>query len=207
MRRETKEVIRTTRVPWTSQKNDWPMNSEGYLERVHESGANWAMKFNDFGGGERRVMAHIESTCLPKYDFISDTKLLVNRCDPEQGLKLQAISSDGQPLWQMKSAANAVWPLDVTASDGSRVARENVLLRRPAERYKRMVGLEDLLGQVVRVFDSATGKVLMESPLNPVFDGGGNVAISPSGRRVAILNAGAIQVFEVPVTVTSAGKK
>jgi len=38
----------------------------------------------------------------------------------------------------------------------------------------------------------------LESPLTPILDGGGNVAISPSGQRVAILNAGAIQVFQLP---------
>ena len=53
------------------------------------------------------------------------------------------------------------------------------------------------MGQMVRVFDAADGKVMLEAPLSPIFDGGGNVAISPSGRRVAILNAGAIQVFEL----------
>jgi hypothetical protein len=31
-----------------------------------------------------------------------------------------------------------------------------------------------------------------------VLDAGGNVTISPSGRRVAVLNAGAIQIFELP---------
>ncbi len=36
------------------------------------------------------------------------------------------------------------------------------------------------------------------TPASPILDGGGNVAISPSGKRVAVLNAGAIQVFELP---------
>jgi len=31
-----------------------------------------------------------------------------------------------------------------------------------------------------------------------VLDAGGNVAISPTGRHVAVLSAGAIQVFELP---------
>ncbi len=53
------------------------------------------------------------------------------------------------------------------------------------------------MGQVVRVMDAADGKVVLEAPLTPMLDGGGNVAISPSGRRVAILNGGAIEVFEL----------
>jgi hypothetical protein len=40
--------------------------------------------------------------------------------------------------------------------------------------------------------------MVLKAPLTPVLDGGGNVAISPSGQRVAILNVGAIQVFQLP---------
>jgi len=39
---------------------------------------------------------------------------------------------------------------------------------------------------------------VLTTPASPVLDGGGNVAISPSGKREAVLNAGAIQVFELP---------
>jgi hypothetical protein len=38
----------------------------------------------------------------------------------------------------------------------------------------------------------------METPISPTFDAGGNVALSPSGRRLAVLNAGAIEVFDLP---------
>jgi hypothetical protein len=57
---------------------------------------------------------------------------------------------------------------------------------------------------MVRVFDMASGKVALEAPLTPILDGGGNVAISPSGQRVAILNAGAIQIFQLPAPASSA---
>jgi len=50
----------------------------------------------------------------------------------------------------------------------------------------------------VRVFDAVNGKVALEAPASPVLDAGGNAAISPSGRRVAVVNAGAIQVFDLP---------
>jgi hypothetical protein len=58
--------------------------------------------------------------------------------------------------------------------------------------------VKDVRGQVVRVFDAADGKLALEQPVDPVLDAGGNVAISPSGRRVAALNKGAIEVFDLP---------
>ena len=56
----------------------------------------------------------------------------------------------------------------------------------------------DIKEQSVTVFDAANGDIALVSPLSPILDAGGNVAISPSGRRVALVNNGAIQVFELP---------
>lgn len=198
IRRSTREVVRETRLPWASQKNDWPMNSEGYLERVHEKGANWALKLSSYSGANERVVSRVESTCLPKYSFVSDRDLLVSRCDPKRGLVLEAISASAGPLWQRKAAVNLMWPIVIPSMDGTRIAHESLLLKHAADKYKRMIGAGDLLGQSVKVFNAADGSMVLEAPLTPVFDGGGNVAISPSGRRLAIINAGAIQVFELP---------
>jgi hypothetical protein len=152
---------------------------------------------NSFSGGSQ-VLTHLESTCPPTYSFVSDLELLLSTCDPDNGWKLRAMLTYGLSLWETRPAMNAMMPLQVAAPNGSRVAREVLLLKRSADKYKRMIGTHDLQGQMVKVFDAANGKLVLESPLTPILDGGGNVAISPSGQRVAILNAGAIQVFQLP---------
>lgn len=196
-RRTTGEVIRVSRVPWTDQTADWPMNSEGYLENSQDGANRWLFKLNYFAGGGR-ALGHIESTCPPKYNFVSESELLLTTCDPYSGWKLSARLTNGDSLWEARVAANAVWPLLVMAPNGSRVAREALLLRRSVDHYKRMLDARDFEGQIVRVFDAAHGKIELEAPLTPILDGGGNVAFSPSGQRIAILNAGAIQSFNCP---------
>jgi hypothetical protein len=57
---------------------------------------------------------------------------------------------------------------------------------------------DDIRGQRVSVYDAATGQVALRMMVSPIMDAGGNVAISPSGRRVAVLNAGRLEVFELP---------
>jgi hypothetical protein len=197
VKRSSGEVVHLSRVPWTSQTTDWPMNSEGYLERSKETNYQWLLTLKSFTEGSRELM-HIRSQCPPQYSFVSDAELLVNRCDPESGWKLGLMTTDSKTLWEIKAANNAIWPKLVVAQNGSRVVRETMLLKHPLEKYKRMLGVRDFQGQVVRVFDVNSGKLVLESPLTPMFDGGGNVAISPSGKRVAILNAGAIQVYQLP---------
>jgi hypothetical protein len=185
-------------VPWTSQTNDWPMNSEGYLMKARDKDGHWLLNLEFFAGGGR-VLGRVDSRCPPDYSFVSDRELLVTACDPAGNWKLVAMSASGELMWESRNSTNGIWPLLEMAPDGSRIVRETMLLNRPLAHYKkRLLGAKDFQGQIVRVFDAADGTLAMEAPVSPMLDGGGNVAISPSGRRVAILNAGAIQVFELP---------
>jgi hypothetical protein len=193
----TGEMMHESRVPWENQTSDWPMNSEGYLENLHDKADQWLLKLNSFSGGSQ-VLTHIESTCPPTYNFVSESELLLTTCNPDEGWKLRAMLTNGLSLWETRTAMNAMVPLLVVAPNGSRVAREVLLLKRSADKYKRMIGVHDFQGQMVKVFNAANGKMVLESPLTPILDGGGNVAVSPSGERVAILNAGAIEVFQLP---------
>jgi hypothetical protein len=199
LQRESGQVMHVSQIPWTRQTQDWPMNSKGYLERS-QAGRQWLLKLNSFDG-EPRVLARLDSSCPPTYSFISERNLFVTTCDPEAGgWKLAALTGNDERLWHVwekKAAWNAIWPLLVMAPDGSAVARETLLLKRAVNKYKRPLGTKDIEGQMVTVYDAADGKVLLQAPLTPMLDAGGNVAISPSGRRVAILNAGAIQVFQL----------
>ena len=196
LQRESGRLIRMTQVPWTSQTADWPINSDGYLESSRDNGGQWLLNLNYFAGGSR-VVARVDSSCRPSADWVSEGELLAATCDPGGGGKLVAMSVSGARLWEVRTSSNTMWPLLTMAPDSSRLARETLVLKRPASRYKHLLGAGDLEGQMVRVMDAADGKVKFEAPLSPTLDGGGNVAISPSGRRVAILNAGAIQVFEL----------
>jgi hypothetical protein len=180
------------------------MNSEGYLEKSQDKAGGWLLTLDSFSGGGR-VLTRIDSTCPPDYNFVSEQELLVTTCNPNSGWNLGAMLTRGGSLWESRIAMNAMMPLLVVAPNSTRVARETLLLKRSADKYKRMVGVRDLQGQIVKVFDAANGKMVLESPLTPIFDGGGNVAISPSGQRVALVNAGAIQVFLLPAPVPAPG--
>jgi hypothetical protein len=59
------------------------------------------------------------------------------------------------------------------------------------------LNFDDVKSQLVEVYDAASAKCALKASASPVLDGGGNVAISPSGNRVAVLDAGAIQVYEL----------
>jgi len=174
--------------------DELPINSEGSLEVVHDNKYDqWSLKLTALGGS--KVLMHVESTCLPGPAFISDQEILLAGCDTARVPKLTAVSTSGRTLWESEAPLLYVPPRLIPSLDGSRFVRETVVLKkRPSA---ETLWVKVVKGQVVRVFDALTGKMVLETQVIPVLDGGGNVAISPSGRRVAVLNQGSIQVFDL----------
>jgi len=85
----------------------------------------------------------------------------------------------------------------IMAPNGSRLAHETLSVSHAVNAYAAL-DADDIKGQLVQVLNAFDGKVALETTAKPPLDAGGNVAISPSGRRVAVLNGGVIQVFDLP---------
>lgn len=174
-----------------------PMNTEGYLEVLRSKGDGWMLNFNRFDGGSR-VVGTVDSVCSPVLNFVSSREILINTCGTEGESRLVAMSTDGRRLWwDAPKAGPAVWPLMVMGSNGTRMALET-LQATHAMSGANPLGTEDIKGQVVQVYDAASGKIALKAEASPIYDAGGNVAISPSGRRIAVLMIGAIQIFDLP---------
>ena len=193
LRRDSGKVMLVSR---TRALVHLPINSDGYIENLRGRAHEWVLNLNYFTGGSH-ILGSVDSACVPSSEFISKQELLVVGCDGSGALKLVAMTTDGAILWDDLDPATNIWPVLARSSGGLRVAQEMLAVTHPVNEYAP-IGSDEIRGQLVRVFDAATGDPVFESPVSPVLDAGGNVAVSPSGRRVALINAGAIQVFELP---------
>jgi hypothetical protein len=193
LRRDSGQVMLVSRALSTVHL---PINSEGYLESERGMGSEWLLNLKYFSGGSR-ILGQVESNCSPIFDFLSQREVLVTTCTPLGGGKLVGMTTEGRRLWDAETSDATVWPLVVRSPDGSRLAREALTVNHRV-RAGSSLDQGDIIGQLVEVLDAADGKVALEAAASPILDGGGNVAISPSGRRVAVLNGGAVQVFELP---------
>jgi len=173
-----------------------PINSDGYLESLRGRGTGWVLNLKYFSGGST-ILGQVESACSPQVDFLSTREVLVTSCSATGDGRLSALATNGRHLWEDWTTDRTVWPLLVMGPDGSRLAREALVVGR-AVNARSALDRDEIKGQLVQILDAADGKVALETSASPVLDAGGNVAISPTGRRVAVLNAGAIQVFELP---------
>jgi hypothetical protein len=193
LRRDTGKVILVSRV---RQAVHLPINDVGYLEDLE--GQRWQriVNLSYFDGGSR-MLGSVESECELRDDFVSTSEILITGCDSNGGDKLVAMTTDGKVMWIDVTPPIAIWPEVVMSQGGRRIARETLGVTHAITAYASL-DPEDIKGQWVTVYDAATGDMALEAPASPVLDAGGNMAISPSGRRVAVVNAGAIQVFDLP---------
>lgn len=193
LRRKSGQVLLVSRVHAAVHL---PINSEGYLENLRGNGAQWNLQMNYFTG-EKRILGSVDTVCEPDDTFLSAQEILLAGCGPEGESKLVAMTTTGRTLWIAGAPATEVWPQLTVASNGSRLAWETLDANHSVNSYSPL-GADDIKEQSVTIFNSANGDIALVSPLSPIFDAGGNVAISPSGRRVALLNDGVIQVFDLP---------
>jgi hypothetical protein len=193
LRRASGEVILVSR---NRTAVHLPINSEGYLENLRAKANGWLLSLNYFSGGST-ILGQIDSACSPISDFLSQREVLMTGCTDTGAADLVAMETGGRRLWEVESSQMTVWPLIVRAPDGSRLARESLVVSTPVS-ARTPIDPEEIRGQLVEVLDAADGNTVLETAASPALDAGGNVAISPSGRRVAVLNGGQIQVFELP---------
>lgn len=193
LRRESGKVMLVSR---TRTLVRLPINSEGYLESLRGRDDDWVLNLNYFTGGSH-TLGKVDSVCMPNSEFITEKLVLATGCDPNGNIKLVALTTDGRILWDDLNPATSVWPAYSRSANGLRIIQETLSVTHGVGPYSPLSD-DDIKGQLVRVLNAATGEIAFETPASPVLDIGGNAAISPSGRRVAVINAGAIQVFDLP---------
>ena len=192
LRRETGKVMLMSR---TRRTVHLPINSDGWVEILRGKGHEWILNLNYFRGGSR-IIGKIDSMCAPSVEFVSNPELLVTTCNPDESRWMVALSTDGKRLWNASKPGTQIWPRLIMAPNGLRLARETLLATHTVN-VMSPLSFDDVKAQWVEVYDASSGKVELTAPANPILDGGGNVAISPSARRVAILDSGAIRVYEL----------
>jgi hypothetical protein len=195
LRRSTGEVMLVSHLRMAVRL---PINGDGYVETLRGTdGRQWILDLNYFTGGSK-VLGKLESSCQPPVEFVTENEAIVNACVLQNGRRLVAMSTEGKTLWDAASPPTQIWPLLVMGPNGVRVARETMTLDHSIESFGEALDAGDIKGQMVEVYDVTGGKLALKAYANPVLDAGGNVAISPSGKRVAVLNGGSIEVFELP---------
>jgi hypothetical protein len=148
--------------------------------------------------GEARLLTEVESSCQPTEEPVSHDVTLIFSC-PRSGNDhlVSAINLDGKLLWQQRWDARYIWPTFQLTQNGSRFAYSSLEVSRPVGPMDP-VDQDSILKQMVGVFDTASGKLLLVKNATPILSAGQNYALSPDGTRFVILRDGALEVYNLP---------
>lgn len=176
---------------------DLPATSTGYLTVGELKENDYEIRYTPFHG-RSSVIGDVMSTCTPRETFLSSKAVLIQSCGPDsQDFYLNAWTIDGKNLWSGRRDGHLVWPTYATALDGGRFAvgvlDANLFMNLPDS-----LTIDNVKRQLVQVFDTNSGKLVFETTASPILSAGQNFALSPDGKRFAVLRNGAIEVYDLP---------
>jgi hypothetical protein len=148
--------------------------------------------------GDSVVLGRVASQCTPHENFLNQKALVIESCGLKQGdIFLDAWTTDGKKLWTGRRDGHLVWPTFAYSRKGDRFALSMLHVSHIVDLLDSLND-EDVREQVVQVFDSATGALLMATNASPILTAGQNFALSDDGERLAVLREGAIEIYNVP---------
>ena len=178
---------------------DLPLVENGFLSLLEgKDPSKWVIR-REALHGDPQILTEVKSSCTPVLITVSNQVTLAVGCPPKGGSDhlVSAISLSGQLLWQDKWKQRYVWPTFSYAEDGSRFAFGSLEINRDVG-FMDTFGEDDVIAQMVGVFDTRSGKLELAKAATPVLSAGHNYALSSDGRRFAILREGAIEIYDLP---------
>lgn len=176
-----------------------PLTGDGVLDVLEgRDMGSFAIRSVPFQG-KPKILAEVKSNCQPTVQTVSSTVALVLGCYMgEDDRPVVALSTaTGSQLWSTRWENKYVWGWFTSAENGSRFAYESVEVARPMSVFDTL-DEEDISAQMVGVYDTDSGKLVLVRDATPVLTAGQNVALSPDGKRFAVLRHDAIEIYDLP---------
>jgi VWFA-related protein len=175
--------------------------STGFADVIHSRlGRVWLVRFGPTGA-RRENITRVRSHCVPDIMFSSGNTLLVGRCAMDSpDYSVSAFTTSGHFLWRQHWNEHRYTPRLKLSDDGSRVAVSSVarvFVDSPPE-TESGDDTDRGLKQHVQVLDTANGNPVLSLEVAPPVMTAQNVSLSPGGRRLVLLQASALAVYDLP---------
>jgi hypothetical protein len=184
-----------------TQPGDVPATVDGFFTQERLKQDHWNVRFHPYEkpeptGGD--VVAQVDSICEPSEKVLNPQSVLVLSCPRGHGDRfVAAYTLKGQKLWDGRWQSNFTWPSFRVSQQGESVAISWLSVNHPVAPGDS-IDDTSVQNQVLSVLDSHTGALRLALLLDPIISAGGNFALSADGNRLAVLNHGAIEVYDLP---------
>ncbi len=103
----------------------------------------------------------------------------------------------GEEMWQQNLFGDYVAPSLAFAPSSGRFVLSRVLSRVPVNAGDS-ISSESISSQSITVFQAESGTQVLHAECSPVQRSGQNFALSPDGLSLAVIHAGAIEIYSLP---------
>jgi hypothetical protein len=181
---------------------DLPATINGFFSQEQANENVWRVRFHPYEKSEPTggdIVTQVDSACAPSEKVLNERSILVLSCPRGHDDRfVAAYSLDRQKLWDGRWQSNFTWPVFRVAQSGTSVAISWLAVNHPVSAMAS-INDDEVQNQVLSVLDSRTGALRLAILLKPIVSAGGNFALSADGNRLAVLNHGSIEVYDLPV--------
>jgi hypothetical protein len=177
-----------------------PANIDGFFTQEQVKENLWNLRFHPYDNPKLpgEIVAQTDSTCAPAEKVLNQESVLILTCPRGHNDRfVAAYSLNNRKLWDGRWQSNFTWPSFKMAQDGGSVAISWLAVDHPVS-AQEPINDEDVQNQVLSVLDSRTGSLRIALLIKPIVSAGGNFALSADGNRLAVLNHGTIEVYDLP---------
>ena len=177
-------------------------SSLGYADATHNPASKiWLIRFGP-GAKDRRYLARVKSNCSPSLLFPANNAMFIGRCSRVgTGYSVSVFTVTGHPLWRQRWEHFSYLPSLERTGDSSRFAISTFAAS--SESGPSATEEEDGsdwadLEQTVRVFETATGKLVLSTKAKSVILNNPSFSLSPDGTRLALLDGTQLKIYDLP---------
>ena len=169
----------------------------GWVETGAGRSGQWTLQYAPFGGKPKPI-GTFGSKCEPLTGVLNPETILLTACPSAEGVRgAVALSTSGKRLWSVAPDRQLVLPQLTPSAQGNALMLSRLRLAGAVNGWVPLVHDEEVTGQEIEVLDARDGTVRLRAAAYPVQGYGRNYALSPDGRRFAVLDHGALAVYDL----------
>jgi hypothetical protein len=173
-----------------------PVNADGYLWAQEVDANVWATTFDGYSG-KTIDLGKLASSCRPRLQMVSRSEFLAMTCQGgDDRIKVASYGLDGKETWE-EQLGDFGAPTFVYAPEASRFAVSHTSVGDPTPVAGSNLPAEGPR-QEVRVYQNASGDMLLKVECTPVFKTAENFDLAADGTMLVVVREGAIAVYKLP---------
>lgn len=185
----------------SARPTDLPVDASGFVDVVEERRPHWAFNFNTYAG-KVTELSPFESSCHPVPYLVSRSEFVSFGChNGGARMVLGGFNLRGEEMWEQNFFEPYILPTFAFAPTAGRFALSRVLVSGALPDVSAFA--PDLLtGQNITVYQTESGRQLLNLQASPAQRSSQNYSLSPDGMSLAVLRDTAIEIHRLPALST-----